>query len=279
MTKYKKEDLKQTGKEFTLDTVLAVGSDTATDLAKESITSFLGGLVIDTAGSLVPGISGAINSYKRMQIERNLKETADLLHKRLDIIQDLLAEKTKEQKIYLDKLFSFVMDYVVNEPQVDKIEFMIHGFVNIMEHDTFTEDFVLTYYDVLKELRMVDISVIRLMYKVRYGINQEQRETYQTVMERHGLSYEQYESVRQNLLRVGLLNNQINGTIHKDLEEVEKKILEINKFLELVTNPKNKRTLPNLKPLKLKSKDNLEIAPFGRDFVRFFIDFDKSSVY
>ncbi|MCA1321977.1 hypothetical protein LC085_18950 [Bacillus tianshenii] len=275
MNRYKKEDLKLTGIELTLDTVLGVGSDTAADIAKDSITSYLGGIAIDTVGSLVPGISGAINSYKRMQIERNLKETADLLHKRLDMIQDVLAQKTKEQKIYLDKLFSFVMDYVISEPQVDKIEHMIHGFVNIMEHDTITEDFVLTYYDVLKELRMVDISVLRLMYQVRYGFNQEERETYHTVMERHGLSYEQYESVKQNLLRVGLLNNQINNTLYKDLEEVKNKILEINKFLDLATNPKNKRSLPNLKPLKLKSKDNLEMASFGRDFVRFFINLDK----
>ena len=91
-------------------------------------------------------------------------------------------------------------------------------------------------------------------------------------MENHGISYEQYESVRRNLQRIGLLTTKTDLNITDDLEEIVDKFRELYKYLDKLTNPKFKRTLPKLKLPKLKSKESLQISKFGKDFVEFFIN-------
>lgn len=267
--------MKDTGKGLALDTVLNVGSDMAADVAKESITSLVGDIIVDTASSLVPGISGAVSGYKRVRFEKNIKTFTEELHSKIEVIRVNLENKTEEQKEKIDQLFNYVMDYVIDEQQEEKIKYMVSGFVNITEHEQVSDDFILTYYDVLKELRMLDISVLRLMYTSRYVFDQQSRESYQDIMERHGLSYEQYESVRRNLLRIGLLTTKTDLNITGDLEEISKKFKDLYTFLEKLTNPKSKGSLPKLKEPKLKSKENFEMSKFGRDFVRFFLDVEK----
>ncbi|RDI44050.1 hypothetical protein [Falsibacillus pallidus] len=275
MNRDKRKDLKESGKGLALETVLTVGSDTAADIAKESITSIVGDMLVDSASSLIPGVSGAVQGYKRARFERNIRTFTEELHSKIEEIRVNLEHKTDQQKEKIDQLFNFVMDYVIDEQQEDKIQYMVNGFVNITEHEQVSDDFILTYYDVLKELRMVDISVLRLMYSSRFIFDQEARETFHDVMERHGISYEQYESVRRNLLRIGLLTTKTDLNITDDLDEIVKKFKELHTYLDKLTNPRYKGSLPKLKEPKLKSKENLEMSKFGRDFVRFFLDLDK----
>lgn len=271
MSKEKRKDIQEAGKGLALDTVLSVGSDTAAEIAKESITSILGDLLVDTASSLLPGISGAVQGYKRVRFERNITAFTDQLYSNIDTIRVNLETKTNEQKEKIDQLFNIVLDYVIDEQQEDKIQYMVNGFLNLTNHEKVSDDFVLTYYDVLRELRMVDISVLRVMYSSRYIIGNDTTETFRDIMERHGLSYEQYQSVRRNLQRIGMLITKTDLNVTEDLEEIVKKFKELYAYLDKATNPKYKRSLPKLRLPKLKSKENLELSKFGKDFVRFFI--------
>jgi hypothetical protein len=270
----KKEDLKSTVKDSALDVILNVGSGTVADIAKETFAGMLQELLVDTGASLIPGVSGALSSYKRSRFERNIRNFTDELYTKIEEIRINLENKTEEQKNKIDQLLSYVMDYVIDEQQADKIKFMVNGFVNITEHEQITEDFVLTYYDVLKELRMVDISVLKLMASY-YLMGNVEDGNYRDVMERHGLNYEQYESVRKNLLRKGLLTTKTELNINNDLEEISKKFKELYVYLEKLTNPKLTGALPKLKEPKFKSKDNLQMSRFGRDFVEFFLSTKK----
>jgi hypothetical protein len=274
MEQSKKNDIKNSVKDAAINAILDVGSDTVADIAKETFTGMIKEILVDAGASLIPGVYGAISGYKRARFERNIQKFADELYSRIEEIRVNLESKTKEQKDKIDQLFGYVMDYVIDEQQEEKIKFMVNGFVNITEHDQITEDFVLTYYDVLKELRMVDISVLRLMYSSRYWINDAERETYQDVMKRHGLSYEQYESVCRNLQRIGLLTTKTDLSINDDLDQIHKAFKELYAYLDKLTNPKYKGSLPKLKEPKLKSKDSLQISRFGRDFVEFFLNLE-----
>ncbi|AMV11543.1 hypothetical protein GT3570_11475 [Geobacillus thermoleovorans] len=275
MEQNKKNDIKDSVKDTAIDVILDVGSDTVADIAKETFTGMLQGILIDAGASLIPGLYGVISGYKRVRFERNIQKFADELYSKIEEIKVNLENKTKEQKDKIDQLFGYVMDYVIDEQQEEKIKFMVNGFVNITEHDQITEDFVLTYYDVLKELRMVDIAVLRLMYSSHYWINNDaERETYRDVMERHGLSYEQYESVRRNLQRIGLLTTKTDLSINDDLDQIYKAFKELYAYLDKLTNPRYKGSLPKLKEPKLKSKDSLQISKFGRDFVEFFLNLE-----
>lgn len=276
MSENKKRDIQEASKGLAIDTVLSVGSDTTAEIVKESITSILGDLLVDTTSSLIPGISGAVQGYKRARFERNILVFTEEIHAKISSLRENLESKNVEQKEKIDQLYNFVMDYVIDEQQEEKIHYMVNGFVNITNHDHVSDDFILTYYDVLKELRMVDISVLRLMYNSRFVVISDSKESYQDIMERHGISYEQYESVRRNLHRVGLLTTKTDLNITDDLEEIMKKFKELYAYLDKATDPKNKRPLPKLKLPKLKSKENFEVSKFGKDFVEFFIDIEDS---
>jgi len=276
LSENKKRDIQEASKGLAIDTVLSVGSDTTAEIVKESITSILGDLLVDTTSSLIPGISGAVQGYKRARFERNILVFTEEIHAKISSLRENLESKNVEQKEKIDQLYNFVMDYVIDEQQEEKIHYMVNGFVNITNHDHVSDDFILTYYDVLKELRMVDISVLRLMYNSRFVVISDSKESYQDIMERHGISYEQYESVRRNLHRVGLLTTKTDLNITDDLEEIMKKFKELYAYLDKATDPKNKRPLPKLKLPKLKSKENFEVSKFGKDFVEFFIDIEDS---
>lgn len=70
------------------------------------------------------------------------------------------------------------MDYVIDEQQEGKIQYTVNGLLYIINHEQTSDDFILIYYDVLKELRMVDISVLRLMYNNRYVVDKKSIESF-----------------------------------------------------------------------------------------------------
>lgn len=63
---------------------------------------------------------------------------------------------------------------LIDEYQKEKNEYMINGYIYLTDHAEITSDFVMHYYDLLKQLRMVDISVLRLYYKIRYFFDSEE---------------------------------------------------------------------------------------------------------
>ena len=275
MNEGKRKDLKKAGNELALDTFLNVASEAGAEIAKKSITSAAGDFAADAVSSIIPGLSGAIQSFKRIRFERNMRKVTEELHSKLNEVHSNLESKTLEQREQIDELFQYVLDAAMDEQQEEKIKYMVNGFLNITEHDSISEDFVLTYYDVLKELRIIDISVLRLMYSSRYFFDQESRETFQNVMERHGITYEQYEAVRRNLLRIGLLTTKTDINVADDIKEISKTFKDLISYLEKLTASKSSR-LPKLKKPKLKSKEQLEISKFGRDFVKFFLNLEQS---
>ncbi|MFB8734739.1 hypothetical protein ACEQPO_15035 [Bacillus sp. SL00103] len=75
MNDSRRKDIQQTGRELALDTFLNVSSDTFADIAKESITSMTGDILVDATSSLIPGISGAVQSYKRAVLKETSKHS------------------------------------------------------------------------------------------------------------------------------------------------------------------------------------------------------------
>ncbi|WP_339147185.1 MULTISPECIES: hypothetical protein [unclassified Sutcliffiella] len=48
MNQNQRKDLNDTGKNLAIETILTVGSDTAADIAKESLTGIVGEILIET---------------------------------------------------------------------------------------------------------------------------------------------------------------------------------------------------------------------------------------
>ncbi len=266
----KKKAMTDAGKEMFIDSFLDAGSEVGAEIVKQSVASAAGDLVVDTAASFVPGVSGMYQNFKRNQHEKNMVRLYSELNLRMEEIRVNLETKTQEQKNHFDDQFKHVLVAVSDEQQEEKIKYMVNGLVYISEHDQVSDDFVLTYYDVLKSLRLVDIGVLKLMHDAKYAFEQSSRDSYTDIMDRHGITQEQYEAVRRNLFRIGLLTTKLDINIANDLELLAKSIKDINTYLEKVG--KKNANLPRLKEPKIKSKESFEISKFGRDFVRFFVN-------
>lgn len=272
--KGKFSDGSKEGANLLIDSLLDAGTDMGAELLKESVTNMASELMIDTVSSLVPGIGGAISSYKRIRAEKNLKTLIFHLQANNDELIANLSKQTEENREKLDVLLQFILETVIDEYQEEKIEYMVNGYIYLTDHAEITSDFVMHYYDVLKQLRMVDISVLRLYYKNRYFFDGgEERESFSDVMERHGMSYDQYNSVRESLRRIGLLELEVKDDIDDDMGKLEDGINQIVKYIDHINRNKKTR-VPKISKVKIKqrSKENIKLSKFGKDFYNFFGD-------
>ncbi len=155
-------------------------------------------------------------------------EIEQLFNQRLEEIQHIFYSITQQQGEDIDKLFEFMLDGVIMEP---KIEYFINEFINISSHEEIREDFVLVFYDTLKELRLIDLTVLKLYGCYYLSEDQDSNNRYQDVLDQHDISYEQYELVRRNLVRKGILTTKTNTYLEINLEAIEDAINALQKYL------------------------------------------------
>lgn len=261
-----------TGLGLLIDSLLDAGSDMGAEATKESISNLAGELTIDTASSLIPGVSGAVFSYKRIRAEKNLKEFVYQLHEKQEKLIENLSKQTIENRVKLDNLLYFVLEMTTDEHQEEKIEYMVNGYIYLTEHEEITSDFVMHYYDMLKQLRMVDISVLRLYYRGFY-LHDQNQETFRDVMEKHGMSYDQYNSVKETLKRNGLLELLVKDDVDDDMSKLEDGINNIVAYIDHLKSRK-KSSPPKIPKVKIrqKSKEKIKLSKFGINFYKFFVD-------
>lgn len=156
--KFEKGAMKQLG----IESILSAVSTQGADLIKGTGISILGEIATDTVTSLIPGVGGAYASYKQARLQKNVDAFAVELASKMERLSELFHQKSTEQQIELDRLYELVLDYVIDEPQVEKMDYLVNGFLNIAEHEVIKEDFVLVYYDTLKDLRLIDLTVLKL---------------------------------------------------------------------------------------------------------------------
>ena len=269
--KVDKDEIKGIG----IEAFLTASTVQGAEVIKEIGLNTVGEILTDTFASFVPGLGGAIASYKRTQIQKNLDAFAKEIESELEKLSNIFYSKTIEQRKELDRLFELVLNYVVDELQVEKIEYLVNGFVNIAEHEEIKEDFVLVYYDTLKDLRLIDLTVLKLYGRHYLNHPEAELNSYLDVLEKHGITVEQYKIIQRNLVRKGILTTKTDIILEKDLEAIEKAINQLHSFVLKATDPKNISRLPSLKNVKLKSKDSLELSKFGREFIRYFLEENK----
>lgn len=258
-------------KRLSTEVALDVATTHVVDTLKEQGLSVFSEILADTITSALPGIGGAIVGYKTSKLKRNVEEIERILVQRIDEIQQIFHSKTIHQQEEIDKLFEHMLNSTLEEPQKEKIDFFLNGFINISRCEEINEDFVLIFYDTLRELRLVDLTVLKLYG--RYFLNEQETNvnSYDDVIKKHNITYEQYDLVRQNLVKKGILTTETDIVLEKDLKALEEAIKELKNYVELITNPK-KDKYPRLKTIKLKYNDRFKITKFGREFIRFIIN-------
>ena len=107
-------------------------------------------LIEGVAGTIVPGVGNIILSYKQNRLERRIEETIQMLIDRQDELNQKILSLTDEidQQNIKGKYFEILMDYAINEPQEEKIKYLVNGYINIAGIPHPQEDVIRIFYDI-----------------------------------------------------------------------------------------------------------------------------------
>lgn len=229
------------------------------DIAAQPTADIVSAMFLEgIAGTALPGGTSAMLAYKQKRSERMLEKFMIETKKRIDELEEKLVQLEPDRyKEFSGKYFGIVTDYVTDEVQEEKIKYIVNGFINLASMTNVTEDFVLYYYDTLKNLRIVDIAVLKQYYELI-------PQPYTDILNEFKIEVEQYEAIRKKLARMGLLTTKRE----KKEDDLYANLLIIQDYLEKVSKGR-KAELKKLK--RLEKRDSYEISKFGRDFVEFFI--------
>lgn len=279
------EEKLNAAKNFLFENVLSVVTEHGKDFLKENALPLLtneiakqgGDILIDYGASLIPGIGGAITEFRTNKKIRNLEVMVQVINKRNEELKEKFEKQTLENKEILDNIFEIVMQKIESTNQSEKIEFMINGYSEFLNLDNPSFDVAYLYFDTLDKLTILDISVLKLSYKTNTLDDIDGYSSYTELLEAFDINYDQYVAVRENLYRLGLMQNEYDNKLAKDIKNLQIAIDEIRNSTESILNSLSGKRNQKLKKLtvkskiSLKAKDKLKISKFGRDFIRFFI--------
>ena len=242
--------------------------DAVPALAKEMLKGTVMEVASGTVGLISPRIGGVMVAYQQKRWERNwekyislIAEHQEELNTRLNRFEEKQIEKVKD--IY----FPLISDYVGNEKQSEKIEFIVNGFINLSSGINMQEDTTLMYYDTLSQLSLLDIRVLKL-YNHHY-IGEEQVDDIYSVMNDYQIDMAQTSLIREKLLRQGLL-------LSKNNEKMEENINNISEYIEGLSKSKKNLKLKRLN--KIWKSDSYKITSYGIKFLNFFTNIAKQQI-
>lgn len=89
---------------------------------------------------------------------------------RHDELEEKIIQMSEDRaKEFIGKYSGIISDYVLDEVQEAKIKYIVNGFINLAAIKDVHEDFVLTYYDALSSLRVVDLGVLKQYHQFAIG--------------------------------------------------------------------------------------------------------------
>lgn len=242
-----------------------IGEIIAEDIIPTLGTAMLKGTAIEAATGAVsaisPRIGGIMVAYKQKRWERNWEQYISLIVEHQEELNRRLNKLEEEQREKMKNIyFPLVSDYVGEEKQFEKIEFIVNGFINLSAGINMQEDTTLMYYDTLSQLSLIDLRVLKLYVKSYINSEYLEDDIY-NVMDDYQIDRTQVLLIKEKLLRQGLL-------LSRNEEKIEENISNVSEFIEGLS--KNKKNL-KLKRLNRISKVNsYKITPYGRKFLNFF---------
>lgn len=242
--------------------------DAVPALAKEMLKGTVMEAASGTVGLISPRIGGVMVAYQQRRWERNWEKYISLIVEHQDELNARLNRLEEEQvKKVKDTYFPLISDYVGNEKQSEKIEFIVNGFINLSSGINMQEDTTLMYYDTLSQLSLLDIRVLKL-YNY-YSIVEEQTDDIYSVMQDYQIDMAQTSLIREKLLRQGLL-------LSKNDEKMEENINNISEYVEGLSKNKKNSKLKRLN--KIRKSDSYKITSYGIKFLNFFTNITKQQI-
>lgn len=276
---------------FLFENVLSIVSEHGKDVIKEEVLPMItneivregGSVLLDYGANMIPGIGGAISEYRINKKIRNIETMVAILNDNNSMLQEKFEKQTTENKEILDSIFEMVIGKIENVSQKEKIKYMIDGYSEFLELSNPSFDVAYLYFDTLDKLTLLDIDVLKLSYHANYYYVLDNVDgydgptNYEEVLSKYDIDYSQYESIRENLVRLGLFENEYDDKVEKDFKNIEAATKElkttVNDLYEVLNGKKKMarvKKLTSKSDVKIKAKDKIKISKFGRNFVKHF---------
>jgi len=138
-----------------------------TEISLEIGAPIVGNMVTDTIiGQIVPGAATAFLSYRQKRTEKMLIRAIDELKIQISEINSKLIGMSEKQIILIkESIFPIVLDNIEKESEEEKIKYIVNGFKHSINYDITDFDLILSYYDILNDLRMIDIRILIDLYE------------------------------------------------------------------------------------------------------------------
>lgn len=247
-------------------------ADKAKDLfaaTAEQAPDVISGIVLEgVVGTVVPGVSGAMLAYRQKRQERIYAAFLEEIKNKMEVIEKRVKRLSADALIdFKDKYFGMVSDYVLEEVQERKVQYLVNGLVNLAGMEQVNEDFVLTYYDTLHDLRIRDILVLNRYRALALPVRAE---SYPDFLCRLGINEEQYKAILEKLERMGLLETM------RDQKEDDfyANLMEIQDYLEKLSKGK-RASLGRFR--RLNRRDTYHMSRYGRQFIQFFDEINEEN--
>jgi hypothetical protein len=136
------------------------------ELAIQTGAPLAGSLISNAlAGQIIPGAATFILDLKQKRTERMLLTAIDELKKQIVDINNSLKEMKDTQIEFIEEtIFPIALDFIEKESQEEKIKYIVNGAINSIKNNITDTDLILSYYDILNELRMIDIRILINLY-------------------------------------------------------------------------------------------------------------------
>ena len=217
------------------------------------------------AGAIIPGFTSVVTNIKQKRFERNIKKMLSEFQVQLGDMRLKFDEISEVRKTsFSDEFSEMIIDYVSEERDEEKIPFIVNGIKNLINEDKDVDNTTL-YFDVLKNLRKIDILVLK-----QYDFRSEEyfENNFQDFLDKLSIDYDEYKYIKEKLLRSGLLISSYEA----EQKEINIIIFELAKFLKELENGKSKKISDKLKRPKIKKNERIQLSKFGRSFIDFFTD-------
>lgn len=242
-----------------------IGDIVVEDVIPELGKEMLKGTAVEATTDLIsfasPRIGGLVLAYKQKRWERNWEYYLKLIIDKQDDFNNRLEKLEQSQKDnILKKYFPLISDYVGDEKQQEKIDYIVNGFLNVSAGINHQEDTIIMYYDTLQELSLLDIRVLKCYASIYVG--EEKRESISGIMEEYELELAQVSMIKEKLVRLGLLES-------KNDDDIDHNMQEMTKYFEAV---KKGKKLPSLRLKRIRKSESYKLTRYGRRFILFFLE-------
>ncbi|RKD25139.1 hypothetical protein BEP19_04805 [Ammoniphilus oxalaticus] len=152
----------------------------------------------------LPYVGSFFQFIKNKQFEKRL----NLIEPRIKDILNLIS--IEDYEYFCEKIGCMTLQKIFMDEEDDKAEYYILGFENCVKEEIKDEDKVITLFDIISELRMIDIKRLTFLYDYSKG---KKRSFEITEDMTHYIRY-----VDEKLERLGLIKKEIIECIEMDTD-------------------------------------------------------------